>query len=86
MNLNLYYFINEYNKNEIEKLSSKISLIYRNYDNKKDSALKSIIEPAAVRKIPLLKLLFLDTIFNELNYFILEIYTNNRKRLFRRDG
>ena len=34
MNLNIYYFIDEFNKNEIEKLSSKISLIYRNYDKK----------------------------------------------------
>ena len=37
MNLNVYYFINEFNKNEIEKLSSEISLIYRNYDKKSDS-------------------------------------------------
>ena len=36
MNLKVYYFIDEFNKNEIEKLSSKISLIYRNYDNKCD--------------------------------------------------
>ena len=43
-------------------------------------------EPAAVRKIPLLKLLFFDTIFNELNYFVLEININNRKRPHRRDG
>ena len=32
MNLNIYYFIDEFNKNEIEKLSPKISLIYRNYE------------------------------------------------------
>ncbi len=37
MNYNVYYFIDEFNKNEIEKLSSKISLIYRNYDKKCDS-------------------------------------------------
>ena len=37
MNIKYYYFINEFNKNEIEKLSPKISLIYRNYDNKSDS-------------------------------------------------
>ena len=37
MNYNVYYFIDEFNKKEIEKLSSKISIIYRNYDNKKDS-------------------------------------------------
>mgnify|MGYP001203045730 CR=1 FL=1 len=44
MNLNIYYFINEFNKNEIEKLSSKISLIYRNYDNKCDfSELKKLV-------------------------------------------
>ena len=35
MNLNIYYFINEFNKNEIEKLSSNISIIYRNYEKKK---------------------------------------------------
>ncbi len=34
MNLNIYYFIDEFKKNEIEKLSSKISLIYRNYNKK----------------------------------------------------
>ena len=34
MNLNIYYFINEFNKNEIEKLHPKISLILRNYDKK----------------------------------------------------
>ena len=44
MNLKLYYFINEFNKNEIEKLSTKISLIYRNYDNKNDfSELKKLV-------------------------------------------
>ena len=36
MNYNFYYFIDEFNKKEIEKLSSKISLIYRNYDKKND--------------------------------------------------
>ena len=38
MNFNIYYFINEFDKNEIEKLSTQISLIYRNYNkkNKKD--------------------------------------------------
>ena len=34
MNLNIYYFINEFNKNEIEKLQPKISLIFRSYDKK----------------------------------------------------
>ena len=44
MNLNIYYFIDEFDKNEIEKLSSKISLIYRNYDNKCDfSELKKLV-------------------------------------------
>ncbi len=44
MILNIYYFIDKFNKNEIEKLSSKISLIYRNYDNKKDSVkLKKLV-------------------------------------------
>ena len=37
MNYNVYYFIDEFNKKEIEKLSSKISIIYRNYDKKKDA-------------------------------------------------
>ena len=36
MNFNVYYFIDEFNKNEIEKLSSQISLIYRNYHKKED--------------------------------------------------
>ena len=44
MNLKVYYFIDEFNKNEIEKLSSKISLIYRNYENKCDfSELKKLV-------------------------------------------
>ena len=38
MNFNIYYFINEFNRNEIEKLSSKISLIYRNYNKKSSSS------------------------------------------------
>ena len=36
MNIKYYYFINEFNKNEIEKLSSQISVIYRNYNKKND--------------------------------------------------
>ena len=36
MNIKYYYFINEFNKNEIEKLSAQISLIYRNYNKKND--------------------------------------------------
>ena len=36
MNIKYYYFIDEFNKNEIEKLPVKISLIYRNYDKKND--------------------------------------------------
>ena len=36
MNIKYYYFIDEFNKNEIEKLSTQISLIYRNYRNKKN--------------------------------------------------
>ena len=43
-------------------------------------------DPAAVKNIPLLKLLLFDTILNGLNYFVLEIYINNRKRSHRRDG
>jgi len=37
MNYNVYYFIDEFNKNEIEKLSPDISLIYRNYDEISDT-------------------------------------------------
>ena len=37
MNIKYYYFIDEFNKNEIEKLSTQISLIYRNYHNKNNS-------------------------------------------------
>ena len=36
MNIKYYYFINEFKKNEIEKLSTQISLIYRNYNKKND--------------------------------------------------
>ena len=36
MNFNIYYFINEFDKNEIEKLSTQISLIYRNYNKKNE--------------------------------------------------
>ena len=44
MNIRYYYFIDEFNKNEIEKLSSRISLIYRNYENKCDfSELKKLV-------------------------------------------
>ena len=43
MNIKFYYFINEFDKNEIEKLSSQISIIYRNY-NKKN-------EPEELRKL-----------------------------------
>ena len=37
MNIKYFYFIDEFNKKEIEKLSSQISLIYRNYNKKNDS-------------------------------------------------
>jgi len=37
MNIKYFYFIDEFNKNEIEKLSAKISLIYRNYGRQTDS-------------------------------------------------
>ena len=37
MNIKYFYFIDEFNKNEIEKLSTQISLIYRNYHNKNNS-------------------------------------------------
>ena len=36
MNIRYYYFIDEFNKKEIEKLSSQISLIYRNYNKKNE--------------------------------------------------
>ena len=36
MNIKYYYFIDKFNKNEIEKLSLQISLIYRNYHKKND--------------------------------------------------
>ena len=36
MNIRYYYFIDEFNKNEIEKLPVQISLIYRNYNKKND--------------------------------------------------
>ena len=36
MNIKYYYFIDEFNKNEIEKLSAQISVIYRNYNKKND--------------------------------------------------
>ena len=47
MNFNIYYFIDEFNKNEIEKLSTQISLIYRNY-NKKNEPLFSTLEMITV--------------------------------------
>ena len=43
MNIKYYYFIDEFNKNEIEKLSTQISLIYRNYHKKND--------PEEIRKL-----------------------------------
>ena len=36
MIFNIYYFIDEFDKNEIEKLSTQISLIYRNYNKKNE--------------------------------------------------
>ena len=44
MNIKYYYFIDEFNKNEIEKLSTQISLIYRNYNNKNNpNELKKLV-------------------------------------------
>ena len=44
MNIKYYYFIDEFNKNEIEKLSTQISLIYRNYNKKNDpNELKKLV-------------------------------------------
>ncbi len=37
MNIRYFYFIDEFNKNEIEKLPAQISVIYRNYDKKNDA-------------------------------------------------
>ena len=45
MNIKYYYFIDEFNKNEIEKLSPKISLIYRNFDRQ--------INPSELKKLVL---------------------------------
>ena len=36
MNIKFYYFIDEFDKKEIEKLSTQISIIYRNYDKKEN--------------------------------------------------
>ena len=45
MNFNIYYFINEFDKNEIEKLSTQISLIYRNYNKKnKPNELRELVK------------------------------------------
>ena len=44
MNIKYYYFIDEFNKNEIEKLSTQISLIYRNYYKKNNpNELKKLV-------------------------------------------
>ena len=45
MNIKYYYFIDKFNKKEIEKLSTQISLIYRNYHKKSDpKELEKIID------------------------------------------
>ncbi len=45
MNIKYYYFIDEFNKKEIEKLPAQISLIYRNYHKKNDpKELKKLIK------------------------------------------
>ncbi len=44
MNIKYFYFIDEFNKNEIEKLPARISLIYRNYHKKNGSkGLKKLV-------------------------------------------
>ena len=44
MNIKFFYFIDEFDKNEIEKLSTQISLIYRNYNNKNNpNELKKLV-------------------------------------------
>ncbi len=37
MNIKIYHFIDKFNEKEIEKLSTQISLIYRNYNKKNDA-------------------------------------------------
>ena len=45
MNIKYYYFIDEFNKKEIEKLPAQISLIYRNYHKrKKDKELRKLVD------------------------------------------
>ncbi len=45
MNIKIYHFIDKFNEKEIEKLSTQISLIYRNYDKKNDpKELKKLVK------------------------------------------
>ena len=40
----IYYFIDKFKKNEIEKLNRKISIVYRNYKKKPDiDEIKSLV-------------------------------------------
>jgi len=48
---NIYYFINNFNRDEIKNLNKNISLIYRNYDNKLDlTIIKKIRDLCAQQK------------------------------------
>ena len=54
MNIKYYYFIDEFNKNEIEKLSLQISLIYRNYHKKNDpKEIKKLVMPVSYTHLTL---------------------------------
>jgi len=48
--LNIYYFINDFNSDEIKKLNKNISLIYRNYEDKIDLKTIKDIKNACVRQ------------------------------------
>ena len=44
MKQSIYYFIDKFKKNEIEKLNRKISIVYRNYKKKLDiDEIKSLV-------------------------------------------
>ena len=74
MNLNIYYFINEFNKNEIEKLQPKISLILRNYDRKKNP-----IEGSYTNKLLSDKLLSKEKVLEEINELIDSVENDSNK-------
>ena len=49
-NPNTYYFINNYNKEEIKNLSKNISLIYRNYEDKLDISIIKKIRDICIKQ------------------------------------